>query len=100
MGTRKQPAPPPAGPTCPGCQRLAVDLKKMESWQRKQAADLRKLEALLRAQAAELATEQERSRKLEAALHWQYFIQPYMLHQFSQHLPQGNALIAGLTHFN
>lgn len=98
MGTRKQPAP--AGLTCPGCKRLAADLKKMESQLRKQVADLRKLEALLRTQAADLTAERERGQKLEANLHWQYFIQPYLLHQFSQHLPEGNALIAGLSHFN
>ena len=99
MATRNN-TPPPAGPTCPGCQRLAADLARLKSQQRKQAADLRKLETQLRAQAADLATEQERSHKLEAALHWQSFTQPYLLHLFGQHLPKGNALAAGLTHFN
>jgi hypothetical protein len=75
-------------------------MARLQRQQRTQAAKLRKLEALLRAQAAELAEERERSRKLKAALHWQQFIQPYLLHQFGQHLPAGNVLTAALTHFN
>lgn len=99
MPTRKTP-PPTAGPTCPACKRLVADLKQMKSQQRKQATALNKLEAQLRTQATELAKERERHHQLETALHWQSFTQPYLLHLFGQHLPEGNVLAAGLTHFN
>lgn len=99
MAARKTTSPP-AGPECLGCRALAADLARLQRKQRQQTADLRKLEVLYRAQAAELTETRELSRKLEEALNYTHFVQPYLLHQFSQHLPEGNALVAGLAHFN
>lgn len=96
MGARKH-TPPPA---CLDCQHLLAELARLQRQQRQQAADLRKLEALHRAQAAELAEARERSRKLEEALNYTRFVQPYLLHEFTKHLPAGNFLLTGLSHLN
>lgn len=96
MGARK---PTPA-PACLDCQHLLAKVASHERQQRQQAAELRKLQAQLEAQAAELAEERERSRRLDEALSYVRFTQPYLLHQFSQHLPVGNDLAAGVLHFN
>ena len=89
-----------AGPTCPDCRALAADLARLQRQQRKQTAELRQLVILLQQQRAELAEERERSGRLNEALSYHRFVQPYLLHQFGQHLPEKNALAAGLAHLN
>jgi len=98
---KRNPTPPPApGPTCPGCRALADKIARLERQQRKQAAAARKYEVLLPNLREMLAEEKERSQRLEDALSYVRFVHPYLIHQFSQHLPHTNSLAAGLFHLN
>ena len=96
MATRKK-TPPPA---CLDCQHLLAELAKVQRQQRQQATELRTLQAQLQTQAVELAEARELGRRLDEALSYCRFTQPYLLHLFGQHLPQGNVLVAGLSHLN
>lgn len=100
MAAPRKTTPPPAGPTCPGCQSLAAELARLQRQQRKQATEIRKLQAALLSQETELFEERTRSIRLDKALSQYRFLNPYRLLEFSQHLPEGNALAAGLTHLN
>jgi hypothetical protein len=99
MGARK-PTPPPAGPTCPGCQAQAAKLTHLERQQRKQAKEIRQLQGLLYEKDQQVAEARELARRLDEALSFHRFTQPYLLHLFGIHLPEGNGLVAGLSHLN
>lgn len=96
MAARKK-TPPPA---CLDCQHLLAELAKVQRQQRKQAADFRELNTQTQSLLTALSEARETIHRLETTLSYHRFTQPYLLHLFGQHLPQGNALAAGLTHHN
>ncbi|WP_035565996.1 hypothetical protein [Hymenobacter sp. IS2118] len=96
MAARKKTPPP----SCLDCQHLLAELAKVQRQQRKQAAEFRELNTQTQSLLTALSAAREKIQHLETALDYHRFTQPYLLHLFGQHLPQGNALAAGLSHFN